>query len=310
MRFNSIVLFILTISTFFSCEEKMTKEEVLKIGITSCRSSGSFIKTLGFDPTRSELSTTEPAFTGVVLIEHPRNMADSASKKTYQDRSWALHGFMGSITSDSDGNTYTAPLPKTNKHGSPWSEMNKIYKIDSETGEMAVLTELAKEDSSSGVYPLAVLGIYYDCNGKKIYASSVAGSTKEKEKGVIYVVDPENGDVVDKLKGHDAIAVFVGGVTGEKRLYFGSARSSDIYSIELTKSGKFKGDVRKECSLENLGSRGDDKANRIRFDENGNMMVFGVKFNYNPVTPNEKAETLYQFAYNGDKKKWITIQGR
>ncbi|MBE9466308.1 YncE family protein [Dyadobacter subterraneus] len=288
----------------------MTEEEVSQIGIASCRNSGAFIKTLGFDPTRSGLSTTEPSFMGVVLVQFPRNQADSASKKTYQDRSWAQYGWMGGITSDIDGNTYTAPLPKVNLLDNPLSQMNKIYKVDSETGVMAVLTELPKPDSVAGVMPFAVLGIYFDCHGKKLYASSVAGSTRDEEKGVIYVIDPENGDVVDKLEGHDAFAIFVGGITGEKRLYFGSTRSSDIYSIELTKSGKFKGDIRKECSLENLGPRGDDKARRIRFDENGNMMAFGVEFNDSLPAPSEKAETLYQFAFDRNAKKWVTIQGR
>lgn len=287
----------------------MTREEVLKIGITACRSTPSFIKTLKFDPTRSGLSTTEPAYTGVVLVEHPRNMADSASQKTYQDRSWAQYGSMGGITSDSDGNTYTAPLPKAEKTSS-WSDMNKIYKLESETGDMSVLTELSKTDSTAGTYPMSVLGIYYDCHGKKLYATSVAGSNKNKENGVIYVIDPDDGDIVDKLEGYDAFAIFVGGFTGEKRLYFGSVRNSTVYSIELTKNGKFTGDVKEECSLKNLGPRGNDKAHNIRFDEKGYMMVYGIEFDYRLPVKGEDAETLYQFAYDKSAKKWLTVQGR
>lgn len=310
MKYVTHFFFLIFLVIFSSCEEKMTQGEIAQIGIASCRTLAPFIKKLGFDPTRSAFSTNEPTIMGLVLVQFPRNQADSASRKTYQDRSWAKYGWMGGITSDIDGSAYTAPLPKVNTLDNPLSQMNKIYKVDSETGDMAVLSELPKPDSVAGVVPFAILGIYYDCHGKKLYASSVAGSTRDEEKGVIYVVDPENGDVVDKLEGHDAIAVFVGGVTGEKRLYFGSARSSNIYSVELTKSGKIKGDIRKDCSLENLGPRGDDKARRIRFDENGNMMVFGVEFNYSLAAQSEKAETLYQFAYDRNAQKWVTTQGR
>ena len=302
------LLLVVLISVFYSCEEKMTESEIAQIGIAPCLTLAPFIKKLDFDPTRSELSTQEPGFMGLVLVQFPRNEADSASRKTYQDRSWSQYGWMGVLTSDIDGNTYT--FPKASTAVNPLSEMNKIYKVDTETGNMAVLTELPKADSGAGVVPFAVLGIFYDCHGKKIYASSVAGSTADKEKGVIYAVDPENGNIVDKLEGHDAIGVFVGGVTGEKRLYFGSARSSDIYSVELTKSGKFKGDVRKECTLKNLGPRGNDKAGRIRFDANGNMMVYGVEFNYSLAGQSEKTETLYQFTFEKSSKKWVVIQGR
>lgn len=310
MKYFAKIILTVLIAVFSSCEGKMTQAEIVQIGITSCRTLAPFIKTLGFDPARSGFSTNEPTIKGLVLVQFPRNVADSASKKTYQDPTWSRFGWMGGVTSDIDGSAYTAPIPKVNTFDTPLGEMNKIYKVDSETGKMAALAQLPKPDSAAGVVPFAVLGIYYDCHGKKLYASSVAGSTRDEEKGVIYVVDPKDGHVVDELEGHDAIAVFVGGITGEKRLFFGSARSSDIYSVELTKSGKFKGDVRKECSLENLGPRGDDKARRIRFDANGNMMVFGVEFNYSLAAQSEKVETLYQFAYDRDQKKWGAVQGR
>jgi hypothetical protein len=310
MKYMNRLLLIVLISVFYSCEEKMTEVEIAQIGIAPCLTLAPFIKKLEFDPARSQLSSQEPGFMGLVLVQFPRNEADSASRKTYQDRSWSQYGWMGIITSDIDGNTYTFPFPKGNTPVSPLSQMNKIYKVDTETGNMAVLTELPKADSGAGVVPFAVLGIYYDCHGKKIYASSVAGSTAAKEKGVIYALDPENGDIVDKLEGHDAMGVFVGGVTGEKRLYFGSARSSDIYSVELTKNGKFKGDVRKEFTLKSLGPRGNDKAARIRFDANGNMMVYGVEFNYGLAGQSEKTETLYQFTFEKSSKRWVVIQGR
>jgi len=308
---NRLLLLVFFIFALSSCgEEKMTSEEISKIGITSCRTQAPFIKDLGFDMSRSGLSTTEPSVMGVVLIQYPRKSADSADKKMYQDRSWSQYGWMGTVTSDLDGNTYTAPYPRESTSGRPLSEINKIYMVNGATGNMAVLTELPKADSAAGVYPFGVLDLYYDCHGKKLYASSVAGSTPEKEKGVIYAIDPENGAVIDKLEGHDASAVFVGGITGQKRLFFGSARSSDVYSVELTKEGKFKSDVRKEFSIEKLGETRNDRARRIHSNEDGNMMIFASKFDYTPGIEREDDQALYRFAYNKSTKKWIVLQGR
>lgn len=310
MKYLQYWLIVISVIVCFACEQKMTEDEIAQIGVSPCRTSAPFIKELGFDPTRSRLSTSETGFPGVVLVQYPRNLADSASKKTYQDRSWAEFGWMGPTTTDIEGSIYTAPWPRGDAMDAPFASRNKIYKINAEDGIMTALAELSKPDSSADVVPLGVLGIYYDCHGEKLYASSVAESTKNKENGVIYVVDPEDGDVLDKLEGHDATAIFVGGITGEKRLFFGSARTSDIYSVELTKKGKFTGEARKEFSLKGLGERDNDKPVRIRFDEHGNMNIYGAAFNYGPVPTPEKDEVLYQFAYDKDKKKWITLQGR
>jgi hypothetical protein len=310
MKYFPLLLLLTATWILSSCAEKdMNQDEIMQIGLSPCRSAAPFIKTLGFDPTRSSLSTDEPGMIGVVLVEHPRKIADSASQRTYQDVSWATNGWMGNTTTDIEGNIYTAPLPVKNESGKPLSQMNKVFKIDSETGGMAVLTELPEPDSTAGVVPFAVLGIYYDCHGKKLYVSSVAGSTSEKEKGVIYVIDPEDGKIVDKLKGHDAASVFVGGITGEKRLYFGGLRTSDIYSVALTGKGNFKGDVRSEGTLRHVASPDNIRARSIRFDENGSLMVEGSEFNFDVSNARIKSAVSFQFSYDKQKKKWTLVDG-
>jgi hypothetical protein len=310
VSYLAYIVFVLLAGALFSCEEKMTQEEITQIGIASCRSLAPFVKKVGFDVSRSGFSTNERNIKGIALVQFPVDPADTTDKKVWQDPSWQKFGWMGSITTDNHGAAYTAPLPKVNTFDNPLSQMNRIYRIDPQTGEMKVFAVLPAADTTSGVVSFAVLGVYYDCHANKLYASSVAGSKREEEKGVIYVIDPATGAIEDQLEGHDAMAVFVGGVTGEKRLYFGSTRTSDIYSIELSKSGKFKGDARKEFTLEQLGPRGDDKARRIRFDQQGNMLVYGVEFNYSLAAQSNKPETVYNFGYDKQNEKWVVIENQ
>jgi len=308
MKVTCALVFLAVI--IISCgEKKMTEEEVKQIGMSPCRSTAPFIKELGFDPTRSGMSTNEANIRGIVLVEYPRKVADSASKRSYQDVTWNKNGWMGQTTTDAAGNIYTAPLPKENEPGIPLNQMNKVYKIDSETGKMDVLTELPESDRVKGSIPFAVLGIYYDCHGKKLYVSSIAGSTKNKENGIIYVIDPEDGKITDELKGHDAAAVFVGGFSGEKRLYFGGLRTSDIYSVELTHDGKFIGEVRSEGTLLHKGTSDKDRARTLRFDEKGNMLIEATAFNYGIEDARNKKETSYQFSFDKNKRKWILVDG-
>jgi hypothetical protein len=291
-----------------SCSEKMEEDEILQIGITTCQQPPAFISSTGLNPKRSAFSTSEKRVKGLALVQLPENTNDTANRKVWQHPSWSNFGYMSSITTDENGNVYTTPLPVINVLDNPGDKQNIIYKVSAADGEMKPLVDLpmAARTNSSNVFGL--LGIFYDCHGKKLYASTVAGSTRDEEKGIIYAVDPASGKITDKLTGRDALGLCVGGITGQKRLYFGSSRTSDIYSIELTKSGQFKGSVKKEFTLDLMGPRGDDKARRIRFDKNGNMTIFGVEFNYNLTAPTEKQETVYHFMYNEEEKKWIPVE--
>lgn len=291
----------------FACEEKMTQGEIVQIGIASCRTLAPFIRKMDFDPKRSGFSSGETNIKGIALVEFPLNPGDTAHKKTWQDPTWEKYGWMGGIATDNRGNAFTAPVPKVSTFDTPLSRMNRIYKIDANTGKMDLACVLPAADTSQGVVPYAVLGLYYDCHGSKLYVSTVAGSTRDEERGVIYALDPQTYEIVDQVKGIDAVAVFVGGITGEKRLFYGSARSSEIRSIELTKSGRFKGKSRYEFTLDQLGPRGDDKARRIRLDPNGNMIVSGAEFNYSLAAQNHRVEDAYVFGYDRMQNKWTQM---
>jgi hypothetical protein len=308
MKKINISLLLVSLTIITSCGNKMTEEEIAQIGITPCRKPASFIKKIGFDVNRSAFSTTELNTKGIVLIQFPKTPADTTDRKVFQDTTWKQFGFMGSLTTDDSGNVYTAPIPVVNNLDIPIAEMNKIFKIDNTTGKLDLLMNLPKPDTTKEIVPFGILGVYYDCHSKKLYAASVSGSTRDEENGVIYVIDINAKKVVDELKGYDAAGLFVGGTTGEKRLYFGSTRKPNIYSVTLTKDGKFDDTkIKTELTLDQLGPRGNDKARRIRYDKFGNLIIYGIEFNYSLAAQTEKPETGYQFNYSEAEKKWEFI---
>jgi hypothetical protein len=293
----------------FSCQEKMTEDEIARIGIESCRKPAAFISKIGFDPLKSAYSSSDKRLSGIVLIEATKGGNDSSMRK-WQDSSWVRYGHMGSITTDENGNAYTAPIPFVNNLENTLKTIHRIYKINSETGHMSSFIDLPAIDSVAGVCAFGVLGLYYDCHGKKLYAASVGGSTQDEEKGKIYVIDPLNGKVVDEMGGYDALGLFVGGMTGEKKLFFGHARSSEVYGVVLDKEGKLVGKPKVELSLDGLGPRGLDKARRIRADKYGNLIIYGIDFSYNLAAQTERPESLYQFGYDKAGKKWGLMEVR
>jgi hypothetical protein len=299
------IFYIIILLQISGCETKISEEEAINIGVQECRRQPAFIRNTGLNPQRTALSTSESGIKGLVLVELPTTPTDT-DRRTWKHPSWQQYGWMGPITTDDSGNSYVAPVPVINVLDNPIIGQNTIYKVESSTGIMAPFINLGI-DSPSAANPYGILGLYYDCHAQLIYASSVAGSTKQQENGIVYAIHHINKKVVDKITGIDVMGICVSGVTGEKKIYFGHARQPFVYSIALTAKGAFKGVPIKEISLDMMGPRGDDKARRIRFDKNGDMLVFGIEFDYNLTAPTEKQETIYRFRFYDDVKEWRMV---
>lgn len=303
---NAIVYaFILFTAFCSSCKEKMTEDEIAGIGVLPCRKAAEFITGIGFDKNRAAFSTETDHYVGIILLEAPSSEMDTIRK--YQHPSWANYGYMASITTDDVGNAYTICIPFINTLRQDIKSLNSIYKIDHLDGIMRPLITMPKTDSVPDMVAYGMLGVFYDCHGSKLYASSANGSTRDKEDGKVYMIDPVENKVLDDLPGFDIMGLGVGGVTGEKRLFMARARTPDIYSVELDKEGYFIGKPQFELTLDQLGPRGDDRGRKIRFNTKKQMEIYGIEFNFNLAGQTNKPETKYTFGYNFDTKKWINI---
>jgi hypothetical protein len=272
-----------------------------------CKSQGAFIKNVGFNPARSALSTSENRKMGLVLIQfNEKGDTTNGGKKIYQHPSWKTAGWLGPILIDPQGNCFVGPIPVINLLDNPPAKQNTIYKVDASTGEMKMFMELPVAENISPTNPYGILAFAYLCETNTLYISTVQGSTRDTEKGFIYAVDATTGKIIDKISNIDAIGMGISYISGKRRLYFGSARTPDVYSVVLAKDGKFNGNPSLEFSIADLGPRGDDKVRRIKFDKTtGYMQIYAVEFNYNLTAPTEKQESIYAFAWSEETQKWI-----
>ena len=278
---------------------------------TDCRKQAAFVQKFGFDPSRTALSSSEKKFLGLVLIQFKDiNNLSAGNTKTYQHPSWRMAGALGPIATDAFGNAYTTPIASINVLNNPTQKQNTVYKIDANTGEMALLVALPApkyNDKMMFQNPFGAVGLGYDCDAHTLYVSSLAGSTRTQELGKIFLVNLKNNEITTLLDSIDAMGVAVCKTTGEKRLYFGKTRSSDVFSVALT-DGRASGAPKFEFSLEAQGARGDDKARRIKALPNGDLQVVGIEFYYNLTAPTDKPETNYIYRYSPSKKLWLRVQ--
>lgn len=291
---------IMLTAVFVSC-----KEEVVEFDANICKKDPPFVKSMDFDARTSFFSTSDLKTMGLLLLqsEEPGN-PNARITKSFQHPSWKKAGWLAPILIDESGNIYTAPAPFINILNNPISNNNTVYRVDAQTGEMQEFLRLPFADSINTQNPYGIIAMVYLCETGTLYVSSVAGSRLHEEKGHIYAIDVQNKKIIDAIDNTDAMGMGITYTTGKRQLFFGNGRNSDIKTVTLSSSGKFSGKPVFAFTLADLGPRGDDKVRRIRTDQSGNLIVHGMEFNFNLIAPREKQESIYNFYYDEEEKKW------
>ncbi len=272
--------------------------------VENCVGNSDFVQRVGFDVAHSALDTRAKYVKGVALRELNAN---GNITNTYQDPSWTSAGYMGPFQRDAKGNIYLIPIPFINILDNPPEKSNIIYRIDDTTGVMSPLTDLPSDAPVTPENVYGLLGITYDCDTNSLYASSVFGSTYDHVAGSIFQIDPDSGAVKSTLPGVDAFGIGVFNGINSKRLYFGMARTSDIYSVGLDKNGGFTDDIRPEFSLVGLGTHEDEHAQSIDFQGRTVLVVKITQFDFNLVAPTETQQTVLTYNYNANEDQWHLV---
>ncbi len=268
--------------------------------VVGCRTNPRFLASMKEFSSRSFFSTSDRFLMGLVLVD-----GGTTPPKQHQHPSWSSFGWLAGIHYDGRGNIFSVPAPRINVFDNKPDQQNRVLKVDTLSGEMKVLAVLPAAAAPSEQNPYGALGVAFDCESQLLYVSSISGSTRSKEIGRIFAVDPETGAVKFTRENIDAIGLHLFRRDGEKRLYYGRARDPEIWSVAVDKNGAFKGDARMEISMDGMGPRGDDRARRINFTPTNEMVVFGIEFSVNLVAPTEKQETQYRFKYDAKEKRWV-----
>lgn len=277
--------------------------------LDQCKGIAPFLTQLGFDPARCYFTTSEKHDMGLMLLEssQPGN-PNARITKRYQHPSWKSAGFLGAIATDEAGNIYVLPTAKVNLlHNLP-ALQNTIYKVDANTGVMDAFLSLQGGDKVGPKNPFGLLGSFYDCSTKQLWVSTVAGSHEGREIGKVYAVDVKTRKTTLILENKDIYGLAIHLVQGKRTLFLSSARSSNLYTIELNGENKPIGKLTQVLSIQGLGPRGDDRIRKIRFQSNGNMILNTVMFYYNLTAPSEEQQSKFIYQMNPSSQKWDLIQ--
>jgi hypothetical protein len=254
------------------------------------------------------VSTSEPTTKGLVLV-----VSDLQARKQllYRDQSstWDDAGYLGPFLNDEAGYIYTAPVPRVSLADNPPEHATTIWRVDTDSQAMAPWVTLPAGAAPSTRNPFGLLGLAYDCTAKKLYASSVAGSSPREELGQVVRIDPETREIAPVISDVDALSLAVLRGGGRSWLYVGSAREGIIRAYELGADGAVVGEPHEVLSLRMDGAGADDRIRRIVLD-GGDLFAFVSPFTFALRATGEREETIYRYTWNSDTQTWIFAEKR
>lgn len=270
-----------------------------------CKQTPEFIRKLGFNPSKSALISTERRTMGVVLVEYRdiRNQSLGISRR-HVDPSWRSAGFVSTVTLDNRGNAYVLPSAMVNTIHNPAEGQNIIHRIEGGTGKMKPFLKLPSVKPPGKENAFGLMGCHFDCGNGSLLVSSIAGSSADEEIGRVFQVDLKKKAFKVILEGVDVMAVAVRRLGSKRELFYGLARSSQVWKVALEEDGSVKGKPTKVIDLSNLGPQGDEKAKKIKFDRQGRMIITGVPFFYNLTAPVEGQASNFIFVYDKAELRW------
>ena len=231
----------------------------------------------------------------------------SGKNKAWQHNSWKKSGYIGAFDRDRTGNIYISPMPYVSLQKNPPNQQNQIYIIDAKTAEMTLFMKLPSENLPSTRNPFGSMGVYYDCDTNSLYVATLAGSMPMQEKGAILQIDLNTKQIISKLDNVDAIGVGVFNTNKGKRLYYGSARGSNLFSVPLDGEGHFAGKQQYELSLSQIKGGDSTVIKKVSFNKKKGsffMTLKDIEFGFRLLAENNPYKRKYHFKWDETEGNW------
>lgn len=244
---------------------------------TNCAKTPSFALNAGYSA--PILSTSDRMRGGMVLFKQGAN---GQMIEPYQHPSWKRAGRLGGFVVTERGEIFVVPVPNVNTLENPPERQNILQRVAPENGDMGDFATIAVTVPPSQTNPYGLVGIAYDCKRRLIYLTTLSGSDPKTERGKVVVISADSGAQLDELSAIDGIGIGV--FDGDEHFaIIGSARSSELYRVELGQDGRF---ISKPAVVARLDDLNIQRARKIRFRA-GEMIVETTEFYYNLVAQTE-----------------------
>ncbi len=273
--------------------QKKNPKPIYQINIihagNQCGVEGNFFVRNGILPPVT-IDLTQKYYKGIVLY-HGNN-------EVYHPKAWERFEYLSDYVVDQHGNLYLVPMPFISIKKNTFDLLKNLYKLDTDTGKLSIFMHF-DDIYPSSTNPFGLNAITYDCNNSTLWISAIDKSDYQRQKGVIYHVDPKNKKILSQFKGWDALALTVAFTDKGKFLFMGSAKDNGLYMAKIENNI-----ITEPIKLLELPNP-EEHIQKIIIHENNELEIKTIPFTYTLIAESsEKDGNYYKVVYDKTKNKW------
>jgi len=241
------------------------------------------------------IDLTQKKYKGIAL-----HFGKNFEKVLHQEQ-WKQYEHFSTYTADEKGNIYLVPTPFISIHPTTFNLQKNIYKLESTTGKLSIFMHFDDVKPTS-TNPYGMNAIAYDCEDKTLWAAAIDESDYGTQKGVIYHIDPQTKEILQKVEGLDVLSMAIIKTEQGKYLLVGSARDNALYSYSIEK-GKLSNIPKKLLELPSIN----EHIRKIKVKENNMLELQSIPFSYALIAQTAKQDrTFYDAHWDNEKMVWKT----
>jgi len=244
-----------------------------------------------FQPVMIDLS--QKRFRGIALL-HGKGF-----QKVLHPKQWEQYEHFSTYTVDKQGNIYLVPIPFISIHPTTFNLQKNIYKLNSKTGKLSIFMHFDDVHPSPN-NPYGFNAIIFDCDDGTLWVAAIDESDYQSQKGVIYHINLETKEILQKLEGVDVLSMALLKSEKGKFLLVGSARDNGLYAYPIIEN-KLEDKAIKLLELPNAN----EHIRKIKIIGDNQLELQSIPFSYTLIAQTAKKDRLiYKVIWDNKQRKW------
>jgi len=302
-----MTLIIVGLAGYFVVSKKNEHKQIKKVSIQeektntigtfakqkTCAIPPKFLKQMNI-PQPVIIDLSQKRFKGIAL-HHGKEF-----KQTVHPKIWEQYEHFSTYTVDRKGNIYLVPTPFISILPTTFNLQKNLYKLDSNTGKISIFMHFDDVHPSAN-NPYGLNAIAYDCDDATLWVASIDESDYASQKGVIYHIDLETKEILQKVEGFDVLSMTLLKSDKGKFLLVGSARDNGLYAYAIVKN-RLEDKAVKLLELPNAN----EHIRKIKITAKNQLELQSIPFSYTLIAQSAKKDRMiYKVIWDNKLKKLI-----
>ena len=242
------------------------------------------------------IDLSQKRFKGIALLY------GKSFQQVLHPKQWEQYEHFSTYSVDEKGNVYLVPTPFISIRPTTFNLQKKLYKLDTQSGKVFIFMHF-EDVIPSANNPYGINAITYDCDDKTLWVAAIDESNYESQKGVIYHINPQTKEILQKVEGFDVLSMTIVTSKKGKFLLVGSARDNGLYAYTIDK-GKLSATAQKLLEL----PVANEYIRKIKVKGQNLLELQSIPFSYALIAQTAKQDRQkYSAKWDQNRKHWTIV---